>query len=100
MTRKDFEEIVEDKGFDCAMFALTEEDKPYDITDFDTLKERAIELLKEDNLMWALHILNAIYDSSPESDWYAYDYTAGTTYTPHNLCNADDVEKWIGFDKE
>ena len=91
---------VEDDCFDNAMWALREEKPDASIEVFDDLKERSIQLLREDNLMLALHILNAIYDSSTESDWYAYDYDAGTTMTPHCLVDVDDVEKWIGFDKE
>lgn len=100
MTRKAFEKIVEEDGFESAITALYKNESPYELTDFDALKQKAIECLEEDNLMWAIHILNALYDSSPESDWYAYDYTAGTTMTPHCLVDADDVETWIGFDKE
>ena len=100
MTRKEFEKIVEEDCFNNAMFALREVKPDAPIEVFDDLKERAIQLLKEDNLMWALHILNAIYDSSTESDWYAYDYSAGTTMTPHCLVDSNDVETYIGFDKE
>lgn len=100
MTRKHFEELVEEKGFSEAISILEEQESPYELTDFNTLKERAISLLEEDNLRWALHILNAIYDSSSDSEWYAYDYTAGTTYTPHCLVDTDDVERWLRFDEE
>lgn len=100
MKRSEFEKLVEEHDFDYAVRCLDEQESPCLLTDFETLKLKAIELLKEDNLMWALHILNAIYDSPSESDWYAYDYTAGTTFTPHCLVNADDVATWIGFDEE
>ena len=30
----------------------------------------------------------------------AFDYTAGTTYTPHCLVDVEDVENYIGFDEE
>lgn len=48
--------------------------------------------------MLALHIWNAVYNSDGDSEWYYYDYTAGTTCTPVCLNTVEDVETYIGFD--
>ena len=37
MTRKVFEKIVEEDGFESAITALYENERPYELTDFDTL---------------------------------------------------------------
>lgn len=98
MTRQDFENLVEENGFDFAMEALYGNKDC--ITTYDALKDFAIHLLTKDNVGFALHLLDAIYNSSANSDWYYYDFTAGTTCTPTSLCNIVDVSTYIGFEKE
>lgn len=97
MTRKEFEHNQSKENFDYALTCYAEKDNPYMLVGYDTLKNYAIKLLKEDNIGLALHILNAIFNSPVGSDWYAYDFTAGTTFTPKCLLSVDDVELWIGF---
>lgn len=94
MTRKEFESM----NFDEAMEILYEESDM--VTDYEMLKEYIIKNIQEDSNMLALHLLEAIYNSEGDSDWYYYDYTAGTTCTPVCLNDVDDVESFIGFDKE
>ncbi|MBO7124260.1 MAG: hypothetical protein J6V74_00260 [Bacteroidales bacterium] len=48
--------------------------------------------------MLARDIWNAVYNSDGDSEWYYYDYTAGTTCTPVCLNTVEDVETYIGFD--
>lgn len=98
MTKKRFEELVEKKDFNSAMRALYEES--YFLTTYDMLKEYAVHQLNKDNVGFALHILNAIYNSEGNSDYYYYDYTAGTFCTPQCLNTVKDVETYIGFEKE
>jgi len=100
MTRKQFEELVDEKGFDEAMLKLQEKEEPYTLTTYELLKERAVELIQEDNIFYALHLLEAIKDASMDEEWYAYDYTAGTCDTPTNITTVDDVEEHFGFDEE
>lgn len=94
MTRTEFESM----DFDKAMEQLYENSN--EITTYEILKDFIIHNLNEDNNHLALHILSAIYNSDGDSDWYYYDYTAGTLCTPVCLNDVDDVESFIGFDKE
>ena len=94
MTKENFESM----DFDKAMELLYEECN--ELTDNEALKKYIIKNINDDNNMLALHLLSAIYNSDGDSDWYYYDYTAGTLCTPVCLNNVDDVEQYIGFDKE
>lgn len=100
MTRKRFEELVDEKGFDEAMSEFDAKEGPYTLTTYELLKERAVELIQEDNIFYALHLLEAIKDTATDEEWYAYDYSAGTFDTPANITTVDDVEDYIGFDEE
>lgn len=100
MTRKRFEELVDEKGFDEAMSELDAKEGPYTLTTYELLKERAVELIQEDNIFYALHLLEAIKDTAINEEWYAYDYSAGTFDTPANITTVDDVEDYFGFDEE
>lgn len=100
MTRKRFEEIVEEKGFNEAMAILEDEESPHDLTTYEILKERIVELIQDDNLMYAKHLLDAIEDTAMDEEWYAYDYSAGTFDTPKNIVTVDDVENYLGFEEE
>lgn len=94
MTKENFESM----DFDKAMELLYEECN--ELTDYEALKKYIIKNINDDSNMLALHLLSAIYNSDGDSDWYYYDYTAGTLCTPVCLNNVDDVEQYIGFDKE
>lgn len=98
MTRTQFEKLVDEQDFDYAIGELYNESNF--ITDYDNLKEFAKYQLDNDCVGFALHILNAIYNSDSNSDWFYYDFTAGTTCTPKCLSDVDDVENYIGFDEE
>lgn len=62
------------------------------VTTYDTLKDFAIDLLQKDNVGYALHILNAIYNT--EGDYYDYDYSMGTMDTPTPLLVSADLEDY------
>lgn len=94
MTREEFES----KDFNEAMEELYDQSNV--LTTYEMLKECIIQQIQNDNNMWALHLLEAIYNSEGNSNWYYYDYTAGTTCTPVCLNNVEDVESFIGFDEE
>lgn len=98
MTKQEFQLIQEEEGFNTAMEELFE--NAYGVTTYEMLKDYIIDCLKNDYNMLALHILESIYNSEGDSDWYYYDYTAGTTCTPRCLNNIEDIEEYIGFDKE
>ena len=98
MTKKEFEHYVETEGFDNAMEWAN---NAYDfITTYDALKQFAIEKLEEDNVGFALHILNAIYNSEGDSEWFYYDYSMGTLQTPKCINNAEDLDALSVFDEE
>jgi len=84
MTRAEFNEKMQELS-----------EKRYDITDYDTLRYFAIRLLKDDQVGFALHILNAIYNSYGISDWFQYDFTAGTCDTPKSIDSEADIEKYL-----
>lgn len=94
MTRKQFSEIMKQKGWDEAMSQLSEIFD--DLTDYETLKSYVIKKIEADENMLALHIWNAVYNSEGDSEWYKYDYTAGTTDAPKCLNTIDDLVKY-GF---
>lgn len=98
MKRSRFERIMEESSFDEAMELLYEESDC--VTTYEALKCFVIQNIEGDNNMLALHIWNAVYNSEVGSDWFHYDYSAGTTCTPQQLNNIEDVEQYIGFDKE
>lgn len=83
--------LVKEDGFGSAMGVLYE--TAYGLTDYETLKSYVINEIEI-----ALHIWNAVYNSDGDSEWYYYDYTAGTTCTPVCLNTVEDVETYIGFD--
>lgn len=64
MTRAEFE----NKTFEEVMEQLNEEKD--DITTYEMLKEFAVSKIEEDNLLIAIHILEAINNDSAE--WYIY----------------------------
>lgn len=96
MTKKRFETLVKKEGFENAMDYLKE--NPL-ITDCASLKDYAIDCIKEDNIELAVHILQAINNSPTLSIWFYYDYIAGTRCTPQSLVCIDDVENYIGFEE-
>ena len=99
MKRIDFEELVELGGFEEAMRNLCEEKN--DVTTCDMLKEFAIKQVNNDNLHFAAQILSALskaYDYG-DSDYFAYDYAAGSFDTPKMLSTIDDVAEYIGFEE-
>lgn len=98
MTKKEFLKIEEKEGFDTAIEKMSENCDL--ITTYDNLKDFAVDLINNYNMMFALHILNAIYNSDNGSDYYYYDYSAGTTCTPSLIKSVDDLEEWSLFEKE
>ena len=98
MKKSKFEKIMEKSSFDDAMALLYEESDT--VTTYEALKCFVIQNIEGDNNMLALHIWNAVYNNGSVSDWFYYDYCLGTMCTPQQLNNIEDVEQYIGFDKE
>ena len=72
MTKKQFESM----GFKDAMEQLYQESNC--ITTYEILIEYIKHCLDKEWLNLAQHILNGMYNSYGCSDWYYYDYSAGT----------------------
>lgn len=87
MTRADFET----KTFDELIEQLQNEDQ--DICSYDYLKDFAKHLIDEENIGFALHILNAIYTEPGE--YFEYDCSMGTLQTPSGLTEKSDIEHLI-----
>lgn len=98
MKKSEFEKIMEESSFDKAMEQLYEENNS--VTTYESLKDFIIKCINKDNDWLALFVLYTVYYSEGDSEWYYYDYCAGSTCTPQQLNNIDDVEQYIGFDEE
>ena len=91
MTRADFET----KTFDELIEQLHEEHP--DIHSYDYLKDFAKNLIDEENIGFAMHILNAIYNAiyNEPGEWFEYDCTMGTLQTPSGLTEKANLEHLI-----
>lgn len=91
MTRKEFEEM----DFDEAMEKLHEESDV--ITTYDILKDFAKKKIDEDDIGFAKHILDSIWESSAcfDSNWYRYDYSMGKLETPIEITCIEDIENLL-----
>ena len=78
------------KGFDTAVEELMKEHG--EITTYDKLKELAINKLNEDNLIVALHILQALEDCY--ANYYKYDSNMGTLSCIKPLFEEPDLEEF------
>jgi hypothetical protein len=90
MKKQDFIKKVRKYGFDEAMGELYDELDC--ITDYDQLKDYIIDCIKRDDNHLALHLLNSIYNSDGNSNWYYYEFSEGTMCTPVCLNTIKDVE--------
>lgn len=55
----------------------------YDVHSYDDMKDIAKNAIESENLIVAIHILQAI-NSDPD-DYYHYDYSMGTLETPTSI---------------
>ena len=95
MTKTEFEEMTLDELIDWAW------ENVHDLTTEDTLLDFAKQNIDDSSLGLALHILNAIYDSSESyNGYYLYDYGMGTLETPTPITCKEDFEPYIDFDDE
>ena len=95
MTREQFEAMSFEEFMEWAYENVD------DITTEDTLIAFAKEKLDEDNLGFALHILNAIYESEEAKEgYYRYDYNMGTLETPTPITCKEDLEDLIDFEED
>ena len=86
-TVKDYNE----KSFDDLMEQLNEERG--DIHSYEDMKNFAKYQIENDNLYFALHVLNGINNNPAE--WYLYDYTMGTMASVMSITCKEDIEHLI-----
>jgi hypothetical protein len=94
MTREQFDNISFDELLDLAYEEVS------DITTEDILIDFAKTKIDDDNIMMALHVLNAIYDNPYDTEYYLYDYNMGTLETPKPITCKEDFEDYIDFEDE
>ena len=87
ITIKDYKE----KSFEELIEQLKEEWD--DFHSYEDMKDFAKYQIDNDNLFFALYLLNGI-DDSP-ADWYLYDFTMGTMETPKAITCKEDLENVI-----
>lgn len=75
-----------------------------DITSEEILKEYIIYTIKNDNFGLALHLLQAIYETTVnDTGMYLYDFSMGTLDTPTPITDIEDLLDFIDdddFDEE
>ena len=87
MTREEYN----NKDFEEVMEQLNEERD--DITTYETLKDFAKEKIENDDLLVAIHILEALQND--DAEWYEYDYCMGTLQTPSGITEKEHIEHMI-----
>ena len=90
MNKHDFE----NKSFDELIDDLLENVES--IMSYNTLKDYAISLIDEDDLLCAIHILNALFDD--DAEWYDYETSMGTLQTPTGLTCKEDIAHYFYFE--
>jgi hypothetical protein len=99
MTRKEFEEIKNEKGYDCAITELYWEVENKKFLSYLDIKDVTKEAIDNNELNKAIAILNVV-NNPPELDCGFYYYDKNSDEPPVNLDNEDLIEKYIGFDIE
>lgn len=61
------------------------------ITTYEILKDFAKAKIDDDDILLALHIIEALNNGA---DYYDYDYTCGTLDIPKPLVNLEDLERY------
>lgn len=87
MTREEYNE----KSFDELMDFLDGERD--DIHTYEDMKDFAKYQIDEENLYFAIHVLEGIQKDPAE--WYLYDYTMGTMDEIRGITCKEDVEDLI-----
>ena len=95
MTKKEFEEMT----FEDVMDYLTSHDEGNEICARESVLDYAIELIKDDNVWFARHILDGI-DKEVYADFYLYDVTMGTLDSIVAIESTEDVEHLFDFEAE
>ena len=98
MTRKQFEVLKEDWGYDYAITELHQQLRKPNFYSYPDIKDAAIECIKDDNIDSAFKILQVV-NNPPELDSGFYYYDPNSGEPPVNLDTVDLIEKYIGFEE-
>jgi hypothetical protein len=99
MTRKRFEEIKDEEGYDYAITELYWEVNNNKFISYPDIKDVIKEAIDKNELDREITILNVV-NNPPELDSGFYFYDKESDDPPVNLDNTDLIEKYIGFDME
>lgn len=94
MTERKFNEMTNEEAFEWAYENID------DITHEDILITFAKRKIDDENLYLAIHILEAIYNNTHDTDLYLYDYSMGTLDVPTPVTDKEDFKHLIDFDDE
>ncbi len=83
-------EEFQSKSFEEVVSQMVEDG---DVTTYDDLKDFAKSKIDDDDLMTAIHVLEAIQGDTAE--YYLYDYSMGTLETPSSIKEKEDIEHLI-----
>ena len=84
MDKKEFDELEFEEKIEFLI------DNGADIQSYDTLRDYAKELIDEDELFVAIHILEGLNDDP--ADYYDYDLSMGTLDQVASIEDDDDLE--------
>ena len=95
MTKQQFDEMTLDELIEWAYENLD------DITTEDILLDFAKHKIDDENIYLAIHVLQAVWNSSESyNGYYRYDYSMGTLETPTPITCKEDLEDLIDFEEE
>ena len=96
MTRQEIEEAVYNGGGSGAVISRLEDIGIWtdELWTYDMLKQCAAEKLEDDDLVVALHIIEALREGYGDDDVFAWDYNMGALEKICILSSPDDVIEW------
>lgn len=94
MTKKEFKEMT----FEDVMDYLTSHDEGNEVCTRESLLDYAIDLVKDDNVGLARHILDGV-DKEVYADFYLYDATMGTLDSIVAIESKEDVQHLFDFEE-
>lgn len=95
MTKQQFEEMTLEELIEWAYENLN------DITTEDILLDFAKHKIDDENIYLAIHVLQAVWNSSEAfNGYYIYDYSMGTLETPTPITCKEDLEHLIDFEED
>lgn len=96
MTRQEIEEVVYNGGGSGTVIARLDELGIWtdELWTYEELKRIAVEKLEDDDLVVALHIIEALREGYGDDDVFCWDYNMGALETISILSSPGDVVEW------